>query len=214
MNVYPYSFPIILNDAVFVEYGGHTGTSTATQRSAAYFIAEKAASYDVETLLLPTIITGTYPPCFSLVTDWGYVHHLFRLRILVADGKSIYNSEDASRIGSVRNDTYGIIDLYPIVYAIRQPYTIELVYEAGLPTGTATQPDVLLALTTYADIVLAEILGYGNESAGDVGVRAFNNQQYSESRVAMLRTAYGTSARANFAHGVLKGLRKYRHVGL
>ncbi len=214
MNVYPYSTPIILTDSIFAEYGGHTGTSTTAQRNAAYFIAEKAASYDIETLLLPTIITGTFLPVNPVVTDWGYVSHLHRLRLIGHNGEVYYSTSDLSGIASIRNDTYGIVDVYPLIFHSANPYQIELVYEAGLPTGTATQADVLLALTTYADIILNEILGYGNEAPGDIGVQAFSNQQYSERRVAMLRTAYGTSARANFAHNILKGLRKYRYVGL
>ena len=57
---YPLNAPCILNDATFVQYGGHTGSSVAAQRNAAYLMAEMAASRDLSTLMMPVIVTGTY----------------------------------------------------------------------------------------------------------------------------------------------------------
>jgi hypothetical protein len=71
-----------------------------------------------------------------------------------------------------------------------------------------------LGLTTYADIILNEIQGYGNEAPGDIGVTDYRNQQYSESRVALIRTAFGTSARAQFVHRLFIKFRHHRWVGL
>ena len=48
----------------------------------------------------------------------------------------------------------------------------------------------------------------------NIGVESFRNQQYSEQRVAMIRTVFGTSARAQFIHKLLTRWRKYRKVGL
>ena len=93
-------------------------------------------------------------------------------------------------------------------------YNVQIVYTAGLPSGTSFRSDVLLALTTYADIVINEITGYGNEAPGDIGVQDFSNQQYRESRVQLLRTQFGTSARAQFASKLLTSLRKMRYVGI
>jgi hypothetical protein len=71
-----------------------------------------------------------------------------------------------------------------------------------------------MALVTYADIILQEMIGYGNEAPGDVGVQEYANQEYREKRVGLIRTSFGTSARANFAHRMLSRLRKYRWCGL
>jgi hypothetical protein len=73
---------------------------------------------------------------------------------------------------------------------------------------------MLLALTTYASIILNEIVGYGNESPGDMGVQSFSNQEYRETRKTLLRTSFGTSARAQFAHGLITRFRKMRYVSL
>src|SRR3972149_5790771 len=56
--------PSILTDTIFVDYGGHTGTSTAAQRMAAYAIAEGQAAQEIGTFVAPTMVTGTYswPP--------------------------------------------------------------------------------------------------------------------------------------------------------
>src|SRR5574342_529033 len=78
------------------------------------------------------------------------------------------------------------------------PYQIQVVYNAGLPSGTSYQPDVLMGLATYADIILNEIVGYGNEAPGDVGIESFNNVGYSEVR-RIRNTTFGSSPRAVFA---------------
>jgi len=219
---YPYVSPVVITDAIFYAYGGHTGTSTSAQRQAAFLIAEMAASYDLETLLIPTTVTGTYSWQFTapIITDWAHVNSVSRVRFIDVEENAYYtNTTVNSDEWSIRNDEYGIIDLHA-VYGncncshMGYPYKVEVVYNAGFPTGTSNRADVLLALTTYSDIILNEIVGYGNEAPGDIGVKSFSNQQYSENRVAMLRTAYGSSARGQFAHGLLTKLRKYRHVGL
>ena len=52
MVFYPYNYPVVETDAIFIAYGGQTGTSVVAQRQAAYLIAEMTASLDVDTLLL------------------------------------------------------------------------------------------------------------------------------------------------------------------
>ena len=69
-------------------------------------------------------------------------------------------------------------------------------------------------MTTYADIILNEVVGYGNEAPGDIGVQSYTNQQYSENRVKLLRTDFGTSARAQFVKKLIEKRRRKRSVGL
>jgi len=57
---YPYQQANFLNDTVFTNYGGHTGTSTAFSRSAAYYLAEMEMCTHLHTLLQPTDVTGTF----------------------------------------------------------------------------------------------------------------------------------------------------------
>ena len=54
-------YPNILTDAVFIDYGGHTGSSTSSQRTAAYATAEEMAERAIGTFLVPTVVTGTFP---------------------------------------------------------------------------------------------------------------------------------------------------------
>ncbi len=71
-----------------------------------------------------------------------------------------------------------------------------------------------MALSTYATIVINEIVGYGNEASGDVGIEEFSNQQYKEKRRGLLNTVFGDSPKARWAWRQLARLRKYRYVGL
>ena len=220
--LYPFSTNIILTDTIFTTYGGHTGTSVAAQRNAAYFIAEKAATSDVGTLLLPTIVTGTFFPNLShlYVTDYGYVNTIHAVRFIDEENTVLWEQLGLSNgyVGIRGDKERGIVDINywagECGCCNGMPYNVQIVYTAGLPSGTSFRSDVLLALTTYADIVINEITGYGNEAPGDIGVQDFSNQQYRESRVQLLRTQFGTSARAQFASKLLTSLRKMRYVGI
>ena len=63
------------------------------------------------------------------------------------------------------------------------PYQYQVVYEAGLPTGTANQPLMLAAMTAAAQIHLNEmfpgVVGV-NEGTGDVGIQEFESFGYHE----------------------------------
>ena len=222
MNFYPYLTPIILDDNSFVNYDsdGIANTSFA-QRQAAYRIAEMAASEDLNTFLKPTIVTGTHDAAYQIVTEYAFVHRVILTRFINTKEEVYYSvSGTANDYVSIKNKERGIVDIDYLLGSSSHyhggvyPYQIQLVYEAGLPTGTSTGSDVLLALSTYARIILNEIIGFGNEAPGDIGVTDFKNQQYTESRVALLRTSFGSSAKANFAHGLLTKLRKLRYVGM
>ena len=220
---YPYSSPIILTDAIFIAYGGHTGTTTTAQRNAAYLISEMLATEEVGSFFLPTTITGTHIPDSSPLTlDYGYVNAVNLVRF-IDEEDTVYWSQagtDNYYVSIRGNGKRGQIDIdYLVAHcnccsAGQYPYKVQVVYNAGLQSGTSYHPDVLLALTTYADITINEIIGYGNEAPGDIGVQEFSNQQYKESRVALLRTTFGTSARAQFATKLLNRLRKLRYVGM
>lgn len=220
MHNYPYNHAIILNDPTFYEYGGQRGSSAPGQRQAAYFISELAACDDLSTLLLPTIVTGTYlyNPLHEFILDYGYVTRIIRSGY-ICQSENLFHTVwgTANNEVTLVDGEYGrvIINGYcGVCDGGIFPYKVQFVYEAGLPSGTSTRPDVLLGLVTYANIILNEIQGYGNEAPGDIGVTDYRNQGYSESRVALLRTVYGTSAKAQFAHKLFTKLRHHRWVGL
>lgn len=214
---YPYHSAIVLTDSLFVSYGGHTGTSTSGQRSAAYLMAEMAATEDIGSFLLPTAVTGTFQPnpFHRYIADQGYVTAVNKVIFLDAENTELWSQSGlgSDSVGISGDGERGIIDIGYSELGY-MPYKVQISYTAGIPSGTSFQPNVLMALTTYADIILNEITGYGNEAPGDIGVQNYQNQQYREERVALIRTQFGTSARAQFASQLLTNLRKLRKVGL
>lgn len=224
MNYYPYSDAVILTDATYVDYGGHTGTSIDVQRSAAYWIAERTLCDELETFLLPTIVTGSYHHPYIdkfLILDHSYVSQIIQVNFIDKDEKVYWSKSSPDLNSMLRNSDRGLVDTFWLEenYNCYQnltkfPHEIQIVYEAGLPTGTSNNPDILLALTTYSDIILNEITGYGNEAPGDIGVQEFYNQNYGETRVKLLRTSFGSSARAQFVRGLISKYRRRRFIQL
>jgi hypothetical protein len=225
MNFYPFTSPIILTDDIFQAYGGIAGSSTPDMRSVCYTIAEEMFTDDVGTFLLPVIVTGTqyysnrHTP---YITEYAYVNQVILVRFLDTQERIYYSiSGTANVYASLRNDTYGVVDIHHIFGNCQCatslqpfPYQFQVVYQAGLPTGTASNPKILMGLSTTADMVLRQLEGYGNEADGLVGVDQFKNQDYSEVRHNLKRTAFGSSARAQFVSGLYTSLRKHRHVRL
>ena len=223
MNFYPYTNPIILTDTIFLLYGGDTGTSVSGQRDAAYWIAEEKASEDFDSFLLPTIVTGTYLYNGNvIILDHAYVHQIYITRFIDYEEDIYYTvSGTGNEYVNLFNQERGLLD---ISYALSNckcsshsrpaPFKVQVVYQAGLTSGTSFRPDVLLGLTTYTTIILNQIVGYGNEAPGDIGVQDYSNQEYRESRKTLLRTTFGTSAKAQFVHSMFTRFRKMRYVSL
>lgn len=215
MNLYPFTSPIILTDAIFLSYGGLTGSSVDAQRTASYFIAEQMVSEDLSTLLLPTTVTGTFmfKPLDNYILDYGYVNQVIQVDFLDYEENSFFTADTPSLYSSLLNAEYGTLRLNSYCGSCCAN-KVRVVYNAGLPSGTSFRSNVLLALTTMSQIFLNEIIGYGNETTGDVGIEAYKNQQYYEKRKFLLRTTFGSSAKAQLVWKLLSPLRKYRQVGL
>lgn len=217
MNFYPYTSPFILDDTVFEKYGGDVTLGTSDQRDAAYLIAEMEVSENLDTFLTPTIITGTYQPAWTILLDHAYINYISTVR-LIDEYDRVFFTVSGTGTGyfTLRDDTYGVIDLYylkglccPNAFISK----IQVVYNAGLPSGTVLQSNMLLALSSYAKIIINEIIGFGNEGPGDVGIESFNAQQYAERR-RIQNTDFGSSPQAMFVNRLLKPLRRHRYVGL
>lgn len=213
-----------MTDQIFDRFGGDATKGSSEQRKLAYLMAEEAASEDIGTLLLPTTVTSTffYNPLRYITLDYGYVNAVYSVAFLDVEGTTYFTSTGTMNLyTSLRDAEYGILDIHQIIGncncnhgLLGYPYQAQVSYNVGLPSGTSYHGKVLMALTTYSDIILNEMIGYGNEAPGDIGVQDYQNQAYRETRVGLLRTSFGTSARANFAHNLLETLRKYRYVGL
>ena len=223
MILYPYNLPIILTDNIFSAYsdGSLTGTASGIKQ-AAYWMAEEKASEDIGTLLLPTIITGTYPYSSRIVLDHAWVHTIYATRFIDFEESIYYTILGTDNIYlSLYDDERGLVDLAYAVgnchchtHANPYPYKVQMAYQAGLLSGTSYRPNVLMALSTYASIAMNEIIGYGNEAPGDIGIEEFSNQQYKEKRRGMLNTVFGDSPKARWAWRQLTRLRRHRYVSL
>lgn len=236
MKIYPFSAPIILNDTVFSLYGGNgTGTFASAILQNAYWQAEMQVTDYIGTLLLPTTVTGTYPFMHQnrISTDYGYVQQLLSVSILTKQNCNDCSLTATDGCGYIYNDTFGYIDFrqlagtcgwswwgfpsspYILTYA---PYQIQLAYSAGLPTGTATQPGILRALTIVAQIALDDMfpgMVGQNESVGAVGIQEFKSLDYSEKRAehALIKTALGDDARSQRARKLIDmSVKKARKV--
>lgn len=205
MKVYPYATPIILDDSVFVEYGGQTGTTTSAMRKAAYQVAEMQMTTHIDTFLLPTTVTGTWNydthGNTSLATEYGYVNELLWVRVLDHSGKELRVLDGAyHNWAAIREDTYGYVFVDQCVQSYNvtsMPYIFQAAYVCGLPTGTANQPPMLLALTMAAQLTLNEMLIVpANETTGDAGVEEYKSLDYSEKRKKWSNSAFGASASA------------------
>lgn len=223
---YPVDSVLIMNDAVFVMYGGETGTSLPGQRQAAYYIAEEAMSRHLQCLLNPLTITEQVFPTLGGTTElnWNRVHDVYAMRI--TDNRSISHvitGTLSSPIDSwvIRDARNGHIDVNNAIrkflgwgyeqYSNYGALNVEVTYNSGLSTGTAMRPNMLNALTIMSDIALKELSALGlNESTGDVGVKIFSSNGYQEQRVDLVRTALGTSARAQYARKLVNNLKVYK----
>lgn len=206
MNIYPYSTPIILDDSTFVQYGGVTGTTTPAMRTAAYQIAEQQMTNHIGTFLLPTVVTETWdytPGIVYLATQYGYVSNLKDVQILDPEGKVLsVVTGSYYDYAAIRDDTFGYLYVQNLLwfcnYYVNRPFKFSTTYTAGLPTGVANQPGMLMALTGAAQISLNEMLIVpANEGVGDVGIEEFTSLDYHEKRKKWHNTAFGSSAKAS-----------------
>lgn len=223
MGVYPVDNVLLLTDEIFASYGGEDLNQPGGVKQAAYWIAEEHMARHLGCLLNPlTIIERVFPTIGGTTElNWGYVNALYSIRITDNNSKvqSITGSV-LSPVGSwaLRDPIYGRVD---VTNAIRkflgwgfEQYTqynalnVDVEYNSGLPTGTAQRPNMLMALTILADICLKEMSSLGlNETPGDVGVKIFTSNGYTEQRVDLIRTVLGTSARAQYARNLVGNLK-------
>jgi hypothetical protein len=220
--LYPYNAPIIMTDTIYETYGGIIGDESQEMRNVAYQISEQFVSEDIDTFLLPTIVTGTYSYSPRIILDHAFVTKVHLLRFYDQEEKLYWTVTGTANIfASLRdNGEYGLVDLNNTLghcggcQSFGYPEKISVIYQAGLSSGTSYQPNVLLALTMMSKILVNEMVGFGNEAPGDIGVQSYSNQNYRETRVGLLRTVYGTSAQAQFIKKLIDPLKVKRFVGL
>lgn len=236
MVIYPFNSAIILNDTLYSQYGGlGTGSFTSQQLQASYWLAEMQVSRYIGTLLMPHAVTGTmnYVGKDRLVTDYGYVHNILDVKVLSKQSFLTCDLQKNDGCAYIFEDTFGYIDFkqtamvlgmyyvgypYGLYTAFNFPYQVQVVYQAGLPTGVATMPGILEALTIVTQIDLNEkspgTVGQ-NEGAGDIAIQQYRSLDYTEVRGAhsLIRTSLGESPKAMRAKRLIDlTIRKARRV--
>lgn len=218
--------PQILTNTIFEEYGCQPGNASPAQLQAAYAIAEALAAQEIGTFVGPTRVTGTYswPPMGQpLQLEYNRVYNIAGVTAILDAGCDC--AEDAVELSGcawVKNGESGIIDVRQCGDTLRascagcygrygNPYQVRVVYDAGLPTGAWSDVRLLMGLTTAAQIVLDQMLDpeSGEGGAGEPGVKSFRSLSYSETRndASYGVTAFGNSARANYAANMLRHFR-------
>lgn len=220
--------PVIMTDDVYSDFGGRTGTSTPSQRQAAYLIAETEMMLELKTFLLPTTVTGTFlfGSPYSRRIRLPH-HHLISIdAVTILSQESLCNcdiDEDAG-CAYIVDGKFGFIDVKQLTSSLLAcgcslglPYQVRTAYTAGLPTGVAAQDSSLhLALTMIAEIALLEVIDPGGLEGGpgDPGVQDWVSMGYGEKRVKLSRTVFGSSPRANKAKLLVKHLNPKVVLGL
>jgi len=221
MQQYLYTTPQILNDSIFLLYGGMTGTSSAPQREIAYVLAEEQMVEYLNSYLTPTIITGThfYRGQNVLELDYGWITRVLRTTIQSINGLYSCTTTEDVACSHIRNAQYGLLDYYKLLNCgncggVVIPYQIQVVYESGFASGTYLGKSMLQALTLASQINLNEIdVSLSNESIADVGVEFFINQKYHEKRKKQNNTSFGNSPTANRIARLVKKLRARPSMG-
>jgi len=226
----------VLTDNIFVDYGGNVSTSTAAQRRAAYMIAEQFAVEEIGTFLVPTIITGTFT--WPIIGNYPTSDYRFQLphshvtsvpsltTIHDAGCDCASNAVELSGCAWILDGDNGVIDLRECGSTIQAscagcscgssssgPMQFRAVYTAGIQTGlVAASATALMGLVTAADLALEQIVDPSGAEGGpgDPMVTAYSDTGYSETRGGLRMTAFGGSARANFA---ARCLAPFKHKG-
>lgn len=215
MIPYPYTDAFILTDDVFTLYGGSAIKGQEGQRNAAFYIAERLVTSHLRTYLQPTVVTGTYLwPGFSqpLVLEHKHINSVLDVTAISADGSCNCTLREDPACAYLLESEFGYLYIKTTGSGSQvgcgcgyfTPHQARIAYNAGLSTGTSTSPDILLALSTVADIILNEIsTPSGNEAPGAHGIIRWASQGYTEERMPLINTVLGNNPRANFAANLL-----------
>lgn len=217
--------PVILSDDLFFTYRPDCEVSGSfPTRQAAYIAAEQNMMKAIGTFLLPTTVTGTYTPTSNpLVLEWDRVSKINSVKVLSRDGGCDCDLTEEEACALIR-DSYGYIDVVrtQVLAASRcgcgaggglNPYQIQVAFTAGLPTGTAANDASLhIGLAMAAELELKHIVDPGalEGGPGDAGVQSYGTKGYSETRVKLKNTPFGTSAIANHIYNRISHLRRKR----
>jgi len=227
--------PAILTDDIFVAYDGLTGTTTVAQRQAAYSIAEGQAIQEIGTFLESTIVTGTHSwPPMSQPLQLPYTHVSVISSVVAIHDAGCNCADDSVEIDGcawLLDGDGGLVSLRECGNTLKAscsgcscghygagPLQVRVVYTAGLPANAANDPRLLMGLATAAQLALEQMTdpAAAEGGAGDPGIKSFSSLSYSETRAdsSFKETAFGSSARANYAAKMLRPFKFKRALKL
>jgi len=202
--------PVILTDEMFDELMPNlTINPTDGQKNHAYLIAEQSMVRALKTPLIPTQISGSFGfpyPYEPIILPHVYVRSVDDITAYALNRACDCSTIDVDACAILRN-YYGYID-YRIISSyyyracgrVYAPFQFDITYTAGLTTGTAANDSSLhMGLSMLARNELLEMLDPGGLEGGmgDPGVQSYSSVGYSETRVELDNTPFGTSAVAN-----------------
>lgn len=218
----------ILNDDLFLAYGGQTGTTTPFQRQAAYMIAEQQAMAYLNTYLVPTTVTGSWRWA-DYQTSIGNIVQLPVNFVKAVTGVIILHDESCScepieivGCGTVIDGSAGIVDISACGSVLKLscgccvngihscPDRFRIGFTAGYGEGViANNAMAMMGLVTAADIALEQLSSCSAEY--DPQITSFSDSGYSESRGSLRMTIFGGSVKDNYIARMLDGL-KFKKV--
>ena len=222
MYIVPVFTPQVLTEDIFATYGGTSGTASAAQLNASFCIGEQRVQQELCTPLVPTQITGSmgaykvhllayYQP-FTL--PHVHLRSVDDVRLVCEVGCTDCAVEEHEACVHIKNYMSSIVELRLLCTTFcgtcgtcGTPLNFRIEYTAGLDPGVAANaPAILHALTIAADISLEQIIdpGASEGGPGDPGVQKWGSITYKEERTKLRHTALGSSARANYAAGLLQ----------
>lgn len=223
--------PVILTDAMFFSYNPDVlETGTASQRQAAYLIAEQQMIENLQTPLLPTQVSGTYiwpVPYSHIMLEFCRVISIDQVTALSFDSGCSCGMNLSKGCASIRHQ-YGYVDAKVILSnfgtlcgcTAGMLYQVIISFTAGLPTGVAALDLGLhMALAKVARIHLTQAVNPGAAAGGpgQPGIESWSAGGYSETRTKQVPTQYtpfGMSAEAQYAAQLVMHLKLKRPMAL
>lgn len=205
---------MIITDKIFSNHGGDIGKSSAEQREVAYGITEQLVAVHIGAPLQPTRLSGTFSiplDMGNIMLSHGYVTAVHSVGYVHLDNPQ----EITNAYLTAYNNEYGLLPysyLYEYFDYCPDDRRLIIAYTAGLPTGTFTNPMYMQGMVSIAQNVLFEISDPSSleSGPGDVGVRGFANNGYSENRFGLFNTIFGSSAAVQKARKYLAPLRRVK----
>jgi hypothetical protein len=223
--------PSVLTDVLYEAYGGDVNIATPGQRNAAYVIGETLVARELGAFLSPLRVTGSYAVPFpgrNLQLNNKRVHSVDAISYVHGCMHSclVDSCSGGDACAFIINGEEGVIKVTHKAGACCScnycscggsfTYALKVVYTSGLSSAYAAHPILLMALTQVAGLALQQIIDPAGAAGGvgDPGLKEWSNMRYRQVMVDGVVSALGASPIAQYATGLLKGLKRMRAMRL